>query len=369
MAKNNAFMALSDIIQIGMDPRTGLPVRNEPELSQNLMKDMYQLVEDVDEKDAINRYTWYNLPKGLTPQLIERILYYRGSGMLFKLEDKFFFLPYALSGTIDIYGRFMKVTPLPFNGSASYDGDIKKPWIQGLDFTPVYDIPSLDEFEDKTEYEIEEYLNTACVILHDRTPQISQTIIPKSNLMRPILTLMSECLPFMRTALLNSTGISGMKVGTEDDSASVYAASSALNRAAINGNKFVPIVGQQEFKELTGGQVAKSEEFLLTLQSLDNLRLSMHGLDSGGLFQKKSHMLEAEQEMNQGNSGLLLMDGLNLRQDFSTMVNIIFGESMWCEVSEPVLGIDRDGDGEAGAENDSEEVDIEEEEEEVEIDE
>ena len=159
-----------------------------------------------------------------------------------------------------------------------------------------------------------------------------------------------------------------MKVGTEDDSASVYAASSALNKAALQGQKFVPIVGRQEFQELTGGQVAKSEEFLLTLQALDNLRLSMHGLDSGGLFQKKSHMLEAEQEMNQGNSGLLLMDGLNLRQDFSTMVNIIFGESMWCEVSEPVLGIDRDGDGEAGAENDSEEVDIEEEEE-VEIDE
>lgn len=366
MAKNNAFMSLSEIIQIGMDPRSGLPVKMESGCSKNLKQEMYRLIEDVDEKDAINRYTWYNLPKGLTPQLIERILYYRGSGMLFKLEDKYFFLPYALSGTIDIYGRFMKVTPLPFNGSVSDDGEIDKPWIQGLDFTPIYDIPSLDEFEDKAEEEIEEYLNTACVILHDRTPQISQTIIPKSNMMRPIISLMSECLPFMRTALLNSTGITGMKVGTEDEQANVYAASSAINRAALNGEKFVPITGKQDFQELTGGQVAKSEEFLLTLQSLDNLRLSMHGLDSGGLFQKRSHMLEAEQEMNQGNSGLLLMDGLNLRQDFSTMVNIIFGESMWCEVSEPVLGIDRDGDGEAGTENDDEVI---QEEEEVEIDE
>lgn len=368
MEKNNARLELSEVIDIGMDRRTGLPKSMDKASIPVLYEKLFALLEDVDEKDAINRYTWYNLPKGLTPQLIERILYYRGSGMLFKLEDKFFFLPYALSGTIDVYGRFMKVTPLPFNGSTSNDEDIKKPWIQGLEFTPVYDIPSLDEFEDKSEDEIEEYLNTACVILHDRTPQISQTIIPKSTMMRPLISLMSECLPYMRTALINSTGVSGMKVGSEDDKASVYAASSAINRAALRGDKFVPITGTQEFQELTGGQVAKSEEFLLTLQALDNLRLSMHGLDSGGLFQKKSHMLEAEQEMNQGNSGLLLMDGLNLRQDFSTMVNIIFGESMWCEVSEPVLGIDRDGDGEAGAENDSEEVDIEEEEE-VEIDE
>lgn len=365
--KNNARLELSELISIGMNPRTGLPQKVESGTKSHLYSDLLRLLEDVDEKDAINRYTWYNLPKGLTPQLIERILYYRGSGMIFKLEDKFFFLPYSLSGTIDIYGRFMKVTPLPFNGTVSDDGDIDRPWIQGLDFVPVYDIPTLDEFIDKSEEEIEEYLNTSCVILHDRSPQISQTIIPKSEMMRPLIGMMSECLPFMRTALLNSTGISGMKVGNEDEKANVYAASSSINRAALCGEKFVPITANNEFQELTGGTVARSEEFLLTLQSLDNLRLSMHGLDSGGLFQKKSHMLEAEQEMNQGNSGLLLMDGLNLRQDFSTMVNIIFGESMWCEVSEPVLGIDRDGDGEAGAENDSEEVNVEEEE--VDVDE
>ena len=69
----------------------------------------------IDEQDAINRYKWYNLPDGLDSHLLERVLYYKGQGVFFYAETigKFYFLPYALSGNIDIYGRFNKVTPLP----------------------------------------------------------------------------------------------------------------------------------------------------------------------------------------------------------------------------------------------------------------
>ena len=32
----------------------------------------------VDLQNALNIYTWYNLPKGLTGNIIEKILYYKG---------------------------------------------------------------------------------------------------------------------------------------------------------------------------------------------------------------------------------------------------------------------------------------------------
>lgn len=80
--------------------------------------------------------------------------------------------------------------------------------------------------------------------------------------------------------------------------------------------------------------------------------MSLYGLDNGGLFQKKSHMLEAEQEMNAGNVGLILRDSLNQRQTFCNRVNSIWGLGIWCDVSEVVLGIDKTGDGTMGENED-----------------
>lgn len=346
MANNAKMTDPSWFIMAGIDPKTGLPVRYGEDASC-LKRGIYENLTIMDEQNAINRYTWYNLPEGLTSQLIERILYYRGQGMLFKLQDKFYFLPYALDGTIDVYGRYTGVTPLPFNGTAN-DGDPDKPWIQGLTFTPYYEAPFIPDFADKSKEEIMDIIDKAAVLLWDYSPGVSQQIVPRNVTTAPILSLMSDCLPFMRTALLNSTGVAGMKVANEGEVAEVKRASSSINRAALNGEKYVPIAGSIDFQELTGGAVGKAEEFLLAMQSLDNLRLSLYGLDNGGLFQKRSHMLEAEQEMNAGNTGLVAEDGLRNRQYFATIANTIWGGSIWCEPSECTIGVDRDGDMIAG---------------------
>jgi hypothetical protein len=139
-----------------------------------------------------------------------------------------------------------------------------------------------------------------------------------------------------------------MRVTDESEAGNVVAASNAITNAALTGKKWIPIVGNMEFQDLTDGSIAKAEEYFLALQSLDNFRLSFYGLDNGGLFQKKSHMLEAEQEMNAGNVGLVMRDRLQNRQDFCTLVNSIWGLNIWCEVSEAALGLDLDGDMVAG---------------------
>ena len=81
-----------------------------------------------DEQVAVNRYKWYNLPSGLDGQLLERILYYRGQGAFFFMptNGKFYFLPYALAGSVDVYGRFMEITPLQFAGGTTTDASGKE---------------------------------------------------------------------------------------------------------------------------------------------------------------------------------------------------------------------------------------------------
>lgn len=352
MGKNNAKMIDTPVyIQAGINPKTKTPIR----YSQCNLKDgILKQLEIIDAQDAINRYTWYNLPKGLTPQLMERILYYRGQAALFKLGDTFMFLPYALSAPedsvgIDMYGRFTGITPLPFHGTTSQDKDDKKTPFQGLIWKPVYDVTSPEDFKDKSIDELENFIKTSCVLFKDYTEQISQTITPRAMLSRPTLDLMSDCLPFMRTALMNATGVKGMRVSNPDDSSNVYAANDAMYGAALNGEPNIPIFGPSEFQELTSGQYGKSEEFLLCLQSLDNYRLSTHGLSSGGLFQKRSHMLEAEQEMNISKVALTLTDGLKMRQQGAMIANSIWGTSIWCEVSESVSNADMTGEGLIGS--------------------
>lgn len=339
---NNAgIYQIKDLIAAGINPVNGLPYKYDDGSGDGFKQKNKELLRIIDEQDAINRFTWYNLPNGLTGQLIERILYYRGQGILFYMEtdDQFYFLPYALDGTIDVYGRFTAVTPLPFNGSAATNQDEKpKAWITGLRRHCIYDI-HLDKLES-------EELLEGCVILHDYTPQISQTNISRSALNDPLLDVMADCIPFLHTALLNGTGIQGMRVQGQDEQSNVKVASQSMNRAALTGEKFIPIVSAIEMQELTGGEVSKAEEFLLAMQSLDNYRLSMYGLENGGLFQKKSHILESEQSMNAGKASLVMQDCLTNRQNFCDVVNSVWGIGIWCEISEPAIGLDRDLDGE-----------------------
>ena len=333
----------------GIRERSNKCGNNESALKINIRKQL----RIIDEQEAINRFTWYNLPEGLNSRLMERILYYRGQGMFFKLDDKFYFLPYALDGGIDVYGRFKGVTPLPFNGSTS--GDKDKPLISGLVYEPAYDIKLPEDFikDGKPDtVKLEDAIEKSCVLIKDYTEQISQTNIARQVLIDPLLDIMSECIPFMRTNLVNSTGVQGLRVGNADEYSNVLAANKIIDKAALDGNRYVPITANLDFQDLSSGQVARSEEFMLAMQSLDNYRLGLHGLKNGGLFQKKAHMLETEQEMNMGSIDLTLRDALQNRQEACDIINSIWGLGVWCEPSEIVTGQDRTGDLVLGSDED-----------------
>lgn len=349
--KQAAIYDVQTLIQAGINPKTGLPLRMGPNNQYNLKENIKHNLRIIDEQDAVNRYRWYNLPCNLTSQELERMIYYKGQLAFFYIPevDEFYFMPYALDGGLDFYGRFNSVHPIPFAEGTSDDEKKKfaeqRNYLSTLKLKCVYDVIDPEGLDEET-------IKKSAVLLHDYTKQFSQTVVPRQQLQDGLLDIMSEMFPFMRTALLNSTGVQGVRVQGEDEQSNVAAASALINRSALTGEKYVAVIGQMAFQDLTGGDVAKAEEFLLAMQAMDNFRLSTYGIDNGGLFEKKAHTLQSEQDMNSGNTGLVYNDGLSIRQHFCDVVNSIWDLGLWCDAGETVTGMDMNGDGMALDETD-----------------
>lgn len=335
---------IKKLIIAGIDPKTKLPTRMT---NPQIKPDLKRVFRIIDEQDAVNRYQWYNLPCDITSQELERLLYYKGQlcFFYFKELDKFYVMPYALDGTIDFYGRFNSVHPIPMTSGTDDTKDLEKKQMAILStihlkcvYAPLQDV-TLDDM-----------LNS-CVLLHDYTKQLSQIIIARQIVNDTLLDVMAEMVPFMRTKLLSGTGVKGVRVNDADQSGSVLEVNKSIVTSALAGELYEPIISDLEFQELTDGAGAKAEEYLLALQALDNLRLSTYGLENGGLFEKKAHVLQAEEDINTSSVGHVYQDGLSIRQNFCNVVNSIWGTSIWCEPSENVLGMDRNGDGVAYDEN------------------
>lgn len=314
-----------------------------------LKSNMKKFFRHVDEHTAVNRYVWHNIPFDLTSQDIERLLYYRGQLCAFYIKslNKFYLLPYALDGTIDVYGRYNTIHPVPFASGVDEENtenkDVNKKTVVVADILSklhlkvAYGVIT----EELKPGDIENY----AVILRDYTNQISQTCIPRRELNDALLDVMSDCIPFMRTALLAATGVKGTRVDDANQASAVKDASSQLKGAALAGDPLTPITVPVEIQELMSNPTGKASEYMLALQSLDNLRLGAYGIENGGLFEKKAHELEREAAINGGPIRLLAQDGLAWRQNFCHIFNSIFNIGMSVELNESESLVDEDLDG------------------------
>lgn len=337
---NRPFILNTEVLEAaGINPETGLPYRITDAgtglSGLAIMNNLQTQLTNTDCAQFKQRFKWHNLPDGLTSEMMEEILYYKGQGMFFEIDGHFYFLPFALAGNIDIYGRFMEVTPLPYRGPAQDEKE--QPWINGLTREPIYEAIGWEDL-------VSEDFESKCVIIKDRS-QTWGTLVPRASLQQPIINLQAQIPALMRTSLYNGTGVLGLRINSESDAASVYSANKAMETAAVNGERWVPIANNIEFQELSADSIYKSEEYLEAFQSLDNMRLQFMGIESGGVYQKKAHMLQTEQQGNAGNVGFIIQDALTVRQDACDLINSIWGLGTWCEVSEVMLGLDVSGDG------------------------
>lgn len=339
---------LKTLIQAGINPRTGLPLKMgscsqmDPQLKYNARR----LFRIMDEQRAVNRYKWYNLPAGISSQELERLLYFKYSICFFYMKElnQFFFMPYALDGTIDFYGRFNTIHPVPMTSGAEKEADSKEykqkaALLSTLKLNVVKDvIIDISEINEKT-------LTESAVILRDYTNQLSQMGEPRYLLNDNLLELEADCLTFMRTNLLIASGIQGLRVPDADCASEVDAVSRQMYQSAQNGNPYVAITAPVELQELQPNSTTKASEYFLAMQSIDNQLLSTYGIDNTGVYEKKAHILESENQVNASNVSLVLEDGLRQRQDFCNRVNSLWNLGIWCEVSEIVSNIDLNGDG------------------------
>lgn len=313
-----AILDIDTLIQAGINPKTGLPVKFGNKRCTT-KEDIKRAIRKNDEQIFVNRYTWYNLPMNLTGAELERMLYYKGQLAFFYLKDldEFYFMPYALDGTIDFYGRFNTIHPVPMTaGTDDKASKSQAQYLSNIKLNCVYGIKLPEDLKESD-------LIDSAVLLHDYSKQLSQTIIPTQQINDPIIDLESECMPYLRTALLMGTGVKGIRVADADQADSVREGSRSMINAAIAAEPYVPVTGSIEFQELTDGNVAKAQEFLMSMQSIDNFRLGLHGVQNGGLFEKSQYVNNSQTDMNYagGDIGLTLQDGLNIRQNFCNIVN------------------------------------------------
>lgn len=324
--------------QAGINPRdVGIKKKIVDAYSSTVVKDLKSNIKAqlriIDEQDAVNRYIWEGLPEDLTSQELERLIYYKGQLALFKIKelDKWYIMPYALDGGIDFYGRFNAIHPVPY-ASGGDEKDKKKNTSQQLELLStikrvcLYAPYKEGEIFADNERTVPLDRDDCCVLLHDYTKQLSQTIIPRRDLQEGLLDVMSEIIPYCRTALRNSTGVLGLRVQNSDEVANVNDANNTMQASVLNGKRYVPIKGEVDFQDLAADSASTADEFLMAMQSLDNFRLSTYGLDNGGVFEKQSHVLQSEQEMNQRSNSFVYDDGLKIRERFCEIANSIWPE-------------------------------------------
>ena len=333
---------IKNLLEAGIDPKTHLPIRltGTPE---TLSGDMNKMIRVMDEQDAVNSVHWEGLPFTISAQELERLVYYKfRMGMfLSKIDKKFYFMPMVLDGQLDYYGRWRTVHPVPIvdKGKTNEKAfEEQEKLLSTIKLNVVYDIVEEGEWTP-------DMLYTSCVLLDDFTPQWSQTSLPRWLLNDGLIKTMSEIIPFMRTGIISGTGIKGVRVADADQAKEVRDAAVSTASAAKQGEMWVPIVGKVDFQDLTDGSGHPVQEYLLALQSLDNLRLKTHGLENGGLFEKKAHITNMENAVNQQGVSGIAQDRIAHRQRFCNIANSIWGTLMWCELSETTLDADMNGDG------------------------
>lgn len=323
MANNAKMIDLQTYMAAGINPKTGLPLKygDDSELMANIKK----VMRIKDEQMAVNRYQWYNTGLNITSQEIERLLYYRYQLVFFVLDGQPYLMPYALDGTIDFYGRENTVHPIPINASDTDAAKRQRDLLSEIKLNVKREVVESPTDEDR---------KTSGIIIRDYTPQASITSgITRAQLQDPVIELESKIFPYMRTALMNSTGTQAVQCQDEDEANDILEAANAFDKAATSGKPLIPIMGKLNMQSINQTPVTNSEEYLMTMQAIDNFRESLYGLSRGGLFTKKEHTNDSENALNQ-QLDFPLTDGLKIRQDACNIINSIWPIGIWCDISE-----------------------------------
>lgn len=88
--------------------------RNKIQNMQDIESSMNLWIEELINQE----FEYKGLPKEIPFDVIERVLFYYGMGVMFKVGENLFFLPCSNTGDINIYGRPTQVQAIGLNGQS-----------------------------------------------------------------------------------------------------------------------------------------------------------------------------------------------------------------------------------------------------------
>lgn len=311
--------------------------------------------QSLDLTDALARYRWYNLPSGLTGDLIERILYFRYKGIFIYIKDigKLFFLPYTLGEKdgltgIDVYGQYQVATPIPFNGKSDpedFKGMEQQKAVLATQTRKI--LRSITELAERLKDNKDnplEAMTYYCVELKDYVNGIPQVERSRYQLQRPFCLMQANALCYADTAALNKSGVKAIRVQSEDEQSQVWTFSNTLRGAALSGRTFIPVVGATEMQELSS-ENSDLQAQLMYLEAINNQRLRNYGLPTAGIATKSTYRSNDELGASANAVANAYDKGLELRQNACNLLNALMGTSIYCLPNENCIEQDLNGDG------------------------
>lgn len=293
-------------------------------------EELYTMMQEQNFVETIERYMWTNVPYGLTQDLIERLLFFRGRGVMYFNDKlgKFQFLPFALNDVIDEYGRYTSCNTLPFVGTDEAKKDGKKRLVSAVyeDLKLVYDLPYNEEMLDEIRNG-----KPVGIILNDNSLQISQQPIIRSMYVKPVLHMMSTLMNIINSAMYGAADHSLLVAENESELDSIREGIDAINTNILNGRRYTVVGSKFKIEPIKTSGTYDLEGLFGTFNSLSNFLKSITGVANAGVFDKKAHLLQEEQKLNGSNSDDVYYNGLRLRQEFCIMFQAYYGYPIWCE--------------------------------------
>ena len=289
---------------------------------------MLSIMAQQNKIETIERYMWTDVPPGLTPDLIERLLFYRGKGVLYFNDkvEKFQFLPFALNGLIDEYGRYLKVNTFPFTGVDENKKGKKKEELVYEDLEIVYDLPYNKELLEKARKR-----KTVGIILNDSSLSINQQPVVRAVYVQPVIRMMATLMQIINTAMFGNADHSLVRIENESEIESFNDQVNAINKDILDGKRFTPVNSKFPIEPIKTSNTANLEGLFGCFNSLSNFLKSITGVANAGVFDKKAHLLQEEQKLNGSNSDDIYYNGLRMRQEACLLIQAYYGYPTWCE--------------------------------------
>ena len=324
----------------------GIPVKGKPcrTLSADpIMDKIGESFATIDYQQFLTRFKWNNLPEGLDSELFERILYYSGSAMFFYIKelDKFYFLPYGMSGEetetgIDFYGRFNRIKPYSFNGSTDGSGETKANGKKSKAADLFLSTQIRDNIKDipivESEEQARKIFENGAVICWDNTPGLAYWCNSRNRVARSYIKYMVKVLIQTKSALINSSGFNLFAADGEQDNDIMQLQIDAINKDREEG-QLAAVVSKilGNIENLQSNAPAAMQDFWASLQSVDNLRLKSMGIRNDGMQQKSQYQNIQEQSMDINDSLQVYWNAFMERIKFAAIVNSIWGLSIYPE--------------------------------------